>query len=171
MREVTRDHRCEGGPRERRLAREHFVRHAPQAVDIAAGSTEPSPNACSGLIYAAVSDRHSCAGQALGPGGINRPRDAEVRDKRVPRLEEDVFRLDVAVDHAGFVRSRQRLPHLRHEPHDLLDRELPLPSHSVAESFTLQVRHDEIQQPIRFAGVEQRQDVGVRDPGRSPDLP
>ena len=58
--------------------------------------------------------------------------DAEVRDLRVPVVEEDVARLDVPVHDAELVGGGQRSERLRHDEHD------PLPRKGSAHDFVSQ---------------------------------
>jgi hypothetical protein len=48
----------------------------------------------------------------LSPRRVHCTGDAEVRHHRVAALEEDVLRLDVAVNHAASVGVSQRVRHL-----------------------------------------------------------
>ena len=91
------------GPGERRLADEHLVQHAAEAVDVAPGV---DVLAAERLLRAHVvrrADGHAGLGQLLAAGLAHRPRDAEVGDQRVAAEQQDVLRLDVAVDDAALV--------------------------------------------------------------------
>src|SRR6266567_1108772 len=52
----------------------------------------------------------------------------------------------------------------------LLERELPLPLQSLAQRVALDIGHYVVQEALGSAGVVQRQDVGVGEPGRDFDL-
>ena len=64
----------------------------------------------------------------------DRPGDAEIGHQRVPRVEQDVGRLDVPVDHAGPVRVAQRIGHLAGDLERVADRELALPDEPLAQT-------------------------------------
>ena len=70
------------------------------------------------------------AGEALGGRAtrrlLHRPRNAEVRENRVPVLEENVVRLQVAMHHCSRVRECQRLGDLAQEANHLIDRKRAL---------------------------------------------
>ena len=74
------------------------------------------------------------------------------------------------MDHAEVVRIAQRARHVPHDPDRLFHRELLLAVQALPERLALHVRHDVIEQPIGFAGVVERQDVGVGELGRDLDL-
>ena len=83
---------------ERRLAGEHLVEHAGQAVEVA---PPIEVRLAGGLLRAHVrrrADRHARSASALAAGGADRLRDPEVGHDGVAALEQDVLRLDVAVD-------------------------------------------------------------------------
>jgi hypothetical protein len=99
--------------RERRLPSEHLVEHAPQAVDVAPAVDR---TLAAGLLRAHVgrrADRSARLGEPIVTGGLHRGGDTEVGDDRLIVLEQDVLRLDVAVDHAvavGVVQGQRDLP-------------------------------------------------------------
>ena len=95
----ARDDRLDGRPGERRLAGDHLVEHAAQAVDVGSGVEVSLAGA---LLRAHVRRRaHDDAGAGetvVTAGRADRAADAEVGDQRVAVLaEQDVLRLDVAV--------------------------------------------------------------------------
>ena len=59
------------------------------------------------------------------------------------RREQDVLRLDVAVDDAVLVGVVQRAGRLAGDPERVLHRELPLPAEPVAEALALDEGHGE----------------------------
>ena len=63
-------------------------------------------------------------GHAAAGGGAHRERDAEVGHHRAAVVQEDVLRLDVAVDHAVPVRVVQRVSDLAGDAHRFVDAEL-----------------------------------------------
>ena len=86
-----------------------------------------SPAACSGLMYAGVPTVTPTCVSSLG--ALRRRRehrlaDPEVRDERVPFVQQDVLGLDVAVHDAVAVRVVERVGHLAGDAHRVVDREL-----------------------------------------------
>ena len=100
-----------------------------------------------------------------------RPRDAEVGHQRaaVPG-EQQVLRLDVPVDHAVLVGVLEGLRRLARDPERIVQRELPLAAQPVAEALALDVGHGEPELARGLAGVVDRQDVGMLEPGGELDL-
>ena len=96
--------------------------------------------------------------------------DAEVGHQRRPVLQQDVLRLDVAVDHALAVGVVERGGDLAREPERLLDRKLPLADQPGAERFAGDERHHVVEQAVGLARVEQSQDVRVLQVGGDLDL-
>ena len=68
------------------------------------------------------------------------------------------------------VRVVERGGNLAGDTHRLRDRELRLAIETIPKRLPLHVRHDVIQLAVSLAGVEHRQDVRVRQPGRELDL-
>ncbi len=111
------------------------------------------------------------AGQLRGRGAAHRARDAEVGHQRVPALQQDVFRLDIAVNELVLVRIGQRIGHLARDAERLVHGQLPLPPQAVAERLALDIRHHVVEEPVRLARIVEREDVRVPQPRRDPDLP
>ena len=99
-----------------------------------------------------------------------RPCDAEVCDDRLPRLQQDVLRLQVAVNHAAFMRIGERAGYGGRHAHRLVHRQLLFAIQSRAQRFAFDKRHHVEQQPTRFAAVEQRQQIRMLQVGRDLDL-
>src|SRR5207247_4134606 len=92
----------------RRLAGEHLIQDRGEGVDVAARVDEAVP----GRLFRAHVLRRA-EGQARfreprASGGGEGERDAEVRHYGLAVLEQDVLRLDVAVDHAVAMRVIER---------------------------------------------------------------
>ena len=66
------DDRLGVGPRERRLAGEHLVQHAAEAVHVAAAVDARVASACSGLMYSRRADDEARLGDARRPRGARR---------------------------------------------------------------------------------------------------
>jgi hypothetical protein len=95
--------------------------------------------------------------------------------QRVRPREQDVLRLDVAVDHPFAVGVLQRVGRLAGDPERVLDRELDLALEPVAQALAPDERHGEPEQrrgpgDRHFARVEHREDVGMLQPRGQPDL-
>ena len=100
----------------------------------------------------------------------DRLADAEVRDERVAFVQQDVLRLDVAVDDAVAVGVVERVGHLDGDRAPRVDRKLALGVEPVAQRLPLHHRHDEVQDRRRLAGVVQREDVRMVQPRGEADL-
>ncbi len=97
---------------ERRLARQALEEHAPERVEIA---TVIDLLESGDLLRAHVgrgADGNPRAREAILPRRRNRPSDTEVEQHGPMRRENDVLRLDVAVDEAAFVRMLERAQQL-----------------------------------------------------------
>ena len=157
------------GSRERRLAGEQFVQHAAEAVNVAASIHHVARR----LLRTHVrrrADRHAGLREHRVVHGAQRFADAEVGHHGVAVVEHDVLGLHIAVHHTLPVRVVERVRHLAREPQRLVDWKLAFPIESVAKRKSLDVRHDIVHQAIRFSGVEQREDVRMRQLGSELDL-
>ena len=77
-------------------------------------------------MYAGVPSTSPVSVRRSAAGGAHGSRDAEVRHQRVATLEQDVLRLDVAVDHTVPVGVAQRVRHLARDAQGVVERELLL---------------------------------------------
>ena len=97
LRQRPGDDRLRSGPRERRLARQHLVQHAPEAVDVT-----PTVELCSarGLLRAHVRRRaygDPCHGQLVAASCGDCSGNPEVGHDRLAAGEQDILGLDIAV--------------------------------------------------------------------------
>lgn len=119
---------------ERLLAGQHFVQNAAEAVDVA-----PSVDRALGarLLRAHISRRPDGYAGSREPivvtGLTERVGDAEIRDHSMPVFDEDILGFDVAVHYPASVRVIERAGDFRHNPHRLVERQLLLAFHPVAE--------------------------------------
>ena len=100
----------------------------------------------------------------------DRAGDAEVRHQRVIATQQDVFRLDVAMDDAVLVRVLERVRRLAGDAKRVIQRQLLLPIEPVPETLPLDERHGEPEPAGRLAGIEDGEDVGMLQPRGEPDL-
>ena len=161
---------CAVATGERRLPREHFVEHAAQRVEIAPAIEVALAHRLLGAHVGGGADRQAGLGELLAAGGVDRPRDAEIGHPRVPAREQDVFRLDVAVNHLMGVGIAERIGHLAGDLQRWFERQLLLTSQAVAERFAFDQRHDVIEELAGLTAVQQRQDVGMVQLCRDRDL-
>jgi hypothetical protein len=114
-------------------------------------------------MYCGVpSDRPVCVGDAeVGHQGMLAPR---------PALQQDVLRLDVAVDDPLCVRVGEGIGHLAGQLERVLQRELRLAHEPRPQRLAGDQRHHVVQQAVRGPRIKQRQDVRVLQLGRGLDL-
>ena len=122
-------------------------------------------------------ERKTGTGQPLGAGGVaHRLGDAEIHHQCVAVGQEDVLRLDVAVDYAALVGLGERVGDLPRQPDDLGHRQLSGPGQSLAECLALHEGHHVVGKRLRagagsdHARVKQTDDVWVLQLGGDPDL-
>ncbi len=85
-------------------------------------------------------------------------------------LQQDVLRLDVAVDDLAVVGVLQRFGRLADDAEGVLDGKLVLPDEPVADGLALDERHDIIKEAVGHPGVVQAEDVGMLELGGDADL-
>ena len=100
----------------------------------------------------------------------HRERDAEVCDERGAIVQQDVLRLDVAVDHAVAMRVVERGADLLGEAHGIVDGQLVLAIQAIAQRLALDERHHVEEVAVRLPRVEQREDVRMLQRRRRLDL-
>ncbi len=85
-------------------------------------------------------------------------------------MQQDVLRLDVAVDHIVAMGIVQRTGDRLRDLKALVDRELLFPVELLPEGFALDIRHHVIQERIGFPRIVKRQDVRMLQVGGHLDL-
>ena len=93
--------------------------------------------------------------------------DAEVghHDPAPGALEQDVVRLDVAMDDRERMGGAEGVGRLRHDAPRLVDRQLAPPPDPPGDRFAVHVAHDEVDQALAFADGMDGDDMGVGQPG------
>jgi len=161
--------RCEAA--DGQLAREHLIEDHAQRIDVRA------------LVHIlrmlqlfgrhVVGRAHGVAAGSEGklfPGLAHQLGDAEVRDLHpAARVEQDILRLDVAVQDAFVMGELERLTNLRHQHHGLLRGE-PARLHRLAQVHAVNELHQQKEEPARLAEVIDRDDIRVVEPGQNPGL-
>ena len=155
---------------ERRFANEQFVEHTGKTVDVAA---RIDSLAARYLLWTHVpwrSDDESRLGEALLLDFAHGQRNPEIGDYGAPVLKQDVFGLDVAVYDAMSVRVVERSGHFYGQSDRFRLLETAFAIEALAERLAFDVWGDQIQKTVCFVGVEQRQDVRMRQLGGNLDL-
>ena len=109
-------------------------------------------------------------GQPVLAGGRDGARHPEVRHHRLVAFQQDVLRLDVAVDDAVRVGVAQGAQHLGGDAQGLVERKLALACHPLPEGLALHVRHGIPQPAGGLARVVHGEDVRMLQAGGDPDL-
>jgi hypothetical protein len=79
-------------------------------------------------------------------------------------VQQDVFRLDVPVDHPLGMGVPQCGCHVEGDTHRLLNRQGALANQTAPERLSRHVRHDVVEKLLFLAGVDQGEDMGVVEP-------
>jgi len=88
----------------------------------------------------------------------------------VPPRTEDVGRLEIAVDDVLLVRVRQSVRHVPQQGQRVGDGARPGPPDALGEGLSLDVRHDVVEEAVGPPGVDEGEDVRVREARGEPDL-
>ena len=84
--------------------------------------------------------------RCFGRGAGKSLRDAEVENERVIAGEDDVLRLDIAVDDSPRMRITQRLGHIANDSHRVLNGQLFRASDPGVNALPLDERHREVEE-------------------------
>ena len=156
-------------PGERGVSRHHFVGDDAEGVEVAARVHLLAGGLLGAHVVGGAHDhplpRHR---DGARPARFRREcaRDTEVGQQRPPasRLEQDVLRLDVAMDQAGARRGVDGGGDVRRDPARVLRRELPLAIEPLPERLAGDPVHDEVEDVARLAGGVDGHDVRVSEP-------
>ena len=99
----------------------------------------------------------------------DKTRDAEIADQRVVAAQQDVLRLDIAMNDAAAVRVIQRIGDLARDAQRLDERQ-PAAVQPLAQRLPFDERHREPEIPAGFAGIMDRQDVRMLQPSGQHDF-
>ena len=108
-----------------------------------------------------------CVSDAPAPSARAMPKSAT---SAWPSEQQDVLRLDVAVDDAVVVRVVERAGDLARDAQRVGHRQLPLAVEPVAQGLALDERHREPELAVGLARVEHGEDVRMLQPRGEPDL-
>ena len=161
---MLRHDRLRRGTGEGRLAGQHFVDHARQAVQVASPIDLVTAIRLFGAHVGRRPQGQPRGGQIVHCCDPDRPREAEVRDHGVGGLQQDVRRLDVAMHHVLGVGIGEPFRHFAGDANGVRERQLTLAANVVAETFAGDVGHDVEEEPIRLSRVVDREDMGMGQP-------
>ena len=170
FRQKASDDRLHRRPGERRLSGQHLVGHGPERVDVGPGIDRAFPHCLLGRHVLGGAEAQSRLGHPVAAGVLDREGDPEVGHRGVAVLEEDVLGLDVAMDHAEAVGVAEGVGHFARDLHGVLDRQLLLALQPGAEGLARHQRHHVVEEAVGLAAVEERENVGVLEPGGGPDF-
>jgi hypothetical protein len=148
----------------RRFAHQHLVDHRAERVDIVDIAARIDLSIRRRLFGTHVfrrAQRQPGLGDAIASGRGDRQRDPEIRHHRLAFLQQDIARLDIAVNHVAAVRVLQRRRHLRSDLDRLVHGQLPLDRKFVAQRLALDVGHHVEEETTCLARVVEREDVRV----------
>src|SRR5438105_13211051 len=153
-----------------RLAREHFVEHAGEAVDVAPAVQRRFSGRLFRTHVGGRPYREAGFGDLLPFRGTDRPGDPEIGHHRLTFLQQNVLRLDIAMNDLVPMRVVERAGNLYCQPERLVHRQLHLSVEPGAKRFSLNVRSGVVQQLIDPSRVEERGDMAVGEVGGDLDL-
>jgi len=162
--------RLRGAPYVRRVTDEHLVENAPQGVHVGGNPDRLVAGGLLGTHVVRRAEAQARLGEPAPARDTHGQRDAEVRDHGLPVLEQDVGRLDVAVDDTLPVRIVQSLGHVGRNAHRLVHRKLVLAVELLPQALALHVRHHVEEEAVGLARIEEGQDVGMLEVGGGLDL-
>ena len=146
---------------ERHLPGQHLVEHDPERVEIRARIDRRAARLLGREVLRGADDR-----AGLGHLRRARARDAEVRHLQpAVAADDDVVRLDVAVDDPVAVRERERAEDLARVVDRDRDRRRAVADEQLLERAPVEELHRDVVGALRLAAVEDRDDVRMVEPG------
>jgi len=117
------------------------------------------------------SQSHAHRRHIVAPGCLaDRFRHTEVRHQGVLAAHQHVVRLYVAMNNTLRMREGECVRDIVQDAHRVADRKCTLALQARPYGFTLDVRHDIVQQPVGGARVVHREDVRMLEIGGGPDF-
>ena len=157
---------------ERHLARQHLEEHRRQREEIGAGVERLATHLLRRHVVRSPDDGaglgESCgtvSGKAAGDG----PGETEVEQLHAVRRQEQVRRLQVAMDHPARVQRVERIEDLQRDGGGVGRRQRPT-CHARAERLAREELHRHDQPVVGLLDFVELADVGMRDAGRGPGL-
>ena len=166
---MTHHHRDRRRAGEGRRTGEHFIHDASKRIKVAARVD----HVAAGLLGTHVhrrTDGYPNRGQLFITRRANGLRDAKVGHDGVAVIDEDVFRLDVTMHDAARMRVTQRIRDLVGQPEGIVDRQRSAAREQIAQALALHEGHHVKEKSLALAGVIQRKNVGIPQPGGRGDL-
>ena len=170
LRQQLRDDGLDGRAGKRGFAGEHLVRDRTKRIQI---RVKIHPFLAHRLLGAHVlrrAERQSGLRHARAARVLHGEGDAKIGEQRVPALQQDVLRLDVAMHDTQAVRIAERVGHFTGDPQRLVDRELRVTRQAISQCFTRDKRHHVEQQSLHFTAVQQRENMRVLQSRRGFDF-
>jgi hypothetical protein len=145
----------------RRLPGEHFVQHRAEGVHVTSRGDLFFRSRLFGTHVVRRTERKSRLGHASPRCCTHGERDTKVSDHRPAIVQENIFRLDVAMDHTVPVCVIESTGDIARDTDSFVDAKLCFAVEFGAQRLTVDERHDVEQKPVGRTGVEQRKDVGM----------
>ena len=160
---------------ERRFAREHLVQDAREAVDVAGGTRLRVAARLLGAHVLRCAHGEADLGHRVpaNPAGFDvsaRARHTEVCEDRVPIGKQIVLGFDIAMDEPFAMREIEASPDFLCDAQRVLQRQLPGRVQPLAERAAGHMRLHVVEPPRGFAGVDQGNDVRMRQLGGDADF-
>ena len=144
------------------LAEQHLVQDAAQAVHVGPGVEITLARRLFGAHVSRGAEGQASLSDVCTAGRAYGPRDAKVRDHGMAFGEQDVLRLDVAVQDALPMGVAQRVSDILHDAEGRRRVDGFLAEKARSQRFAVDERHDEVQEPGSLSRIMERDDVWVR---------
>ncbi len=174
LRHLLRHHGARVGALKWRLAREHLVHDACEAVDVARRAKLRLATRLLRTHVCRRPDRDADFGDDLAApvfSAVAGAGDAEVGKDGVTVREQNVLRLHIAMHESFAMREVEAGADLLCDSERLLQRQQARLLESVAQRAARDVWLDVVEESSGFAGVDQGNDVGMGETRRDADLP